>query len=427
MIFLYRLITTLLYPLFIILIFFRKKFKKEHSTRFKEKIFSSHFQVKRNKISKLLWFHAASIGELKSILPIIEQLNEKNKNLEFLLTTVTVSSENIAKDFVNNFKNVQHRFFPLDISFLINKFLESWRPDYIFLVDSEIWPNLILSSRKRRIPLALINARITKKTFNRWMLFPSFSKTIFGKLNLCLSSNQETESHLKQLGAQNVYYTGNLKLLKNDSTKNNNHFNKDLLFRNKFWFALSTHEGEERLCLQVHLNLKDKFKNIITIIAPRHIDRVKKIKNLCDKYNLSTQIIEKDDQILEKKEIIIINHFGDLDKYLTHALSVFIGKSTLKELKKVGGQNPIEAVNLGCKIYHGPYVYNFKEIYETLKKYNISKEINSDKELSEYLKIDLEEKVKDKDKFKSLMNSLRVKTLNKVMKNLEEFISNENQ
>ena len=108
-------------------------------------------------------------------------------------------------------------------------------------------------------------------------------------------------------------------------------------------------------------------------------------------------------------------------------MSVFIGKSTLKELEKVGGQSPIEAVNLGCKIYHGPYVYNFKEIYETLKKNNISKEINSDKELSEYLKIDLEEKVKDKDKFKNLMNSLRIKTLNKVMKNLEEFISYENQ
>ena len=427
MIFLYRLITSLLYPLFIILIFFRKKFKKEHPTRFKEKIFSSHFQVKRNKISKLLWFHASSIGELKSILPIIEQLNKKNKNLEFLLTTVTVSSENIAKDFVDNFKNVQHRFFPIDVSFLINKFLDSWRPDYIFLVDSEIWPNLILSTKKRGIPLALINARITKKTFNRWMLFPNFTKTIFGKFNLCLSSNQESDSYLQQLGAKNIYYTGNLKLLKNDSTKNYNHLNKDLLRKNKIWFALSTHNGEERMCLQVHLNLKNKFKNIITIIAPRHVDRVKKIKNLCDKYNLSTQIIEKEDQILENKEIIIINHYGDLDKYLTHALSVFIGKSTLKELEKVGGQSPIEAVNLGCKIYHGPYVYNFKEIYETLKKNNISKEINSDKELSEYLKIDLEEKVKDKDKFKNLMNSLRVETLNKVMKNLEEFISNENQ
>lgn len=427
MIFLYRLITTLLYPLFIVLIFFRKKFKKEHTTRFKEKIFSSHFQVKRNKISKFLWFHAASIGELKSIFPIIEELNKKNKNLEFLLTTVTLSSENIARDFVNNNKNVQHRFFPIDISFLINKFLDSWRPDYIFLVDSEIWPNLIFSARTREVPLALINARITKKTFNRWMLFPNLAKNIFSKFNLCLSSNQETDTHLRQLGAKNIYYTGNLKLLKNESPVNYNNFNEDLLLKNKFWFALSTHEGEEQLCLRVHLNLKDKFNDIITIIAPRHINRVKKIKNLCDKYNLSAQIIKKDDQILSKKEIIIINHFGDLDKYLTHALSVFIGKSTLIELEKVGGQSPIDAVNLGCKIYHGPYVYNFKEIYEILRKNNISKEINGDKELSEYLKIDLKEKVKDKNKFKSLMNSLRIKTLNEVMKNLEEFISNEDQ
>ena len=159
-------LTSFLYPILILLIYFRKIIKKEDQKRFKEKIFPSCFNINRTKDSKLIWFHAASIGEFKSVLPIIEELNKNNKNLEILITTVTLSSSNLATDELKRFNNVQHRFFPLDVRFLIKRFLLLWNPCAIFLVDSEIWPNLIFSASENKIPLAIINARITSKTFN---------------------------------------------------------------------------------------------------------------------------------------------------------------------------------------------------------------------------------------------------------------------
>ena len=166
MIFLYRVCTFLLYPLLLIVVYYRKIIQKEDSIRFKEKIFPSCFNVVRKNSTKLIWFHAASIGEFKSIVPIINKLISSHKNIEILITTTTLSSGILANNEILKFQNVYHRFFPFDVSFLINNFLNSWKPNYILLVDSEIWPNLILSIKKRGIPLALINARLTSNSFN---------------------------------------------------------------------------------------------------------------------------------------------------------------------------------------------------------------------------------------------------------------------
>ena len=138
MILIYRILTNILYPLLILIIYFRKILKKEDPIRYKEKIFSSHFRVERKKDSKLIWFHAASVGEFKSILPIIKELISLNKNLEFLITTTTLSSSYLAKEELERIDGVCHRFIPIDVNFLIKKFLILWKPDIIFLVDSLI-------------------------------------------------------------------------------------------------------------------------------------------------------------------------------------------------------------------------------------------------------------------------------------------------
>ena len=140
--------------------------------------------------------------------------------------------------------------------------------------------------------------------------------------------------------------------------------------------------------LKTHIEIKKKYSDIVTIIAPRHIDRVKKIKNLSESLNLSTQILNQDDKILQNNEIIIINSYGELQNYFHHAKSVFIGKSMIKRLKNDSGQNPIDAAYLNCKVYHGPYVSNFHEIYEILKN-NISNQIKNFEELSKNLISDL--------------------------------------
>ena len=391
----YRVFSIFLYPFLIIFFYYRKIIKKEDPKRFKEKIFSSHFKINKKEKSKLIWFHAASIGEFKSILPIINQLNVDKKDLQILITTTTFSSGNLAVKELKRFDNVQHRYFPLDVDFIINKFLYLWSPDKIFLVDSEIWPNLILNAKKHRIPIALINARLTSKSFNRWMIFPKVAKKIFSIFDLFICSNTETKKYFESLNLKNIYFKGNIKLIENISEKEITDSNENFLLKKRFWFAASTHKGEDIMCLNTHLELKKKFEEVITIIAPRHINRVNEIKSLSEKLKLSTQILCQNETILENKEIIIVNYFGALKNYFKYAKSVFIGKSMIRKFQFDGGQNPLEAAKLNCKIYHGPYVYNFAEVYKLLETNKISKKINNFEELSKNLSIDLENNQKN--------------------------------
>ena len=401
--------------------------KKEDPKRFKEKLFTSHFNVKRKDELKLIWFHAASIGEFKSIVPLIEQLNNNKKSYEFLITTSTLSSGNLAKLELKNLYNVHHRYFPFDVSFLIDKFLQLWRPEKIFLVDSEIWPNLILKSKARKIPLAIINARLTEKSFNRWSIFPKTAEKIFSVFDLCLCSNKETQNYLGKLRARNVRYEGNLKLIKKININKINEKNSDILSKIRFWFAASIHEEEDIFCLKIHNELKKSYKDIITIIAPRHLNTVEKIKILSEKKNFKVQILNRDDKISEDKEILIVNSFGFLQSYFKHAKSVFIGKSIVPRLKHDSGQSPIDAAKLNCKIYHGPYVSNFKELYEIFKINKISHKIDNYLELSKKLILDLKENQK-KERFDvNYIRKMEIDILINTMNVVNNFLQDENK
>ena len=424
MVLIYRALSNILFPVFTLIIYLRKILKKEDSYRYREKIFPKYFNITRKDNAKLIWFHAASIGELKSILPILSEINKKQKGIEFLVTTITLTSANLAIEEFKNFKNVFHRFFPIDSEFLIKKFLKLWKPSAIFLVDSEIWPNLIIKAKKNKTPIAIINARLTKKTFKKWMLIPKSAKSIFSTFKLCLSSNIESKNYLSYLDVKSVYHFGNIKLINNfeNNGKENiyNFFEHD-----SYWCAVSTHRNEEKFCLDVHLKLKKIYKNIVTVLAPRHIQRSDEIKKLCDKFNINSQIITGDEKILKDREVVIINSFGVLPAYFKFAKSVFMGKSILKKFENEGGQNPIEAARFGCKIYHGPYIYNFEEIYKTLEKNGISKKIIDQDELVDHLINDLSIKTKQTEKFTSIINNLSNKTYIDTIREINKFLKNE--
>ena len=427
MFFLYRILTNVLYPFLIIFTFLRVLKKKEDPFRFKEKIFSSHFNVKKDANSKLLWFHAASVGEFKSIVPLIKSLNKENKNFQFLITTTTISSSNLANIEFESFYNVHHRFFPFDVHFLIKKFILKWKPEKLFLVDSEIWPNLLLYCKKNKIPVAILNARLTKKTFQRWMLFPNTSKKIFNLISLFLLSNSQTGEYLSKFHVtKNIYNFGNLKLINILDYKKLKNINENLLLKNKFWLAASTHKGEENFCIKAHIIIKKKYNDIITFIAPRHINRTKEIRELCEKNNLNCQILNDDELVQKDIDIVIINSYGVLNSYFKYCKSVFIGKSLLKNLKSSSGQNPVEAAYLGCKIYHGPYVYNFEEIYKIFENNKISQEVHTSEFLAKSILDDLKNPKKIEEKYSNNISSLGQKTFTDTMKIIKNFILNEN-
>ena len=381
----YKYLTYFLSPLFVVLIYFRSFLNKEDKIRFKEKIFSSHFRTQRDRNKKLIWIHAASIGECLSIMPLIDELNYKHQDINFLITTVTLSSSNLLKKKLNKYQNIFHRFFPLDLENLAENFLNNWKPDLVWFVDSEIWPNFLFKIKEKNIPLLLINARLTKKTFNKWKIFSSFAKKVFDNFDLCLAANEESKNNLNNLQVKNLKYIGNLKYSVQCSTDKLEDANKKILNNFTTWCAASTHKEEEYTILKTHIELRKKFNNILTIIVPRHVSRSPYIKNLSDKFDLSAQILNENNLINSKIEILIINSFGVLPKYFNYCKNIFIGKSLIKKKQNVGGQNPIEAAKLGCKIFHGPYVYNFQEIYELLKFHGITEEINNELELAEKL------------------------------------------
>ena len=216
MIFLYRFFTLLLFPIFFIIIYLRRFINKEDKIRFKEKI--GFFSKKRNK-GNLIWFHGASVGEIQSIIPLVERF-EKNKEIQqILITSNTVSSSFIIKNL--KFKKTLHQFFPIDCNFVSKKFLNYWKPSKAFFIDSEIWPITINNLYKRNTPIFLLNGRITNKSFNRWKVFSSFARSIFSKFDSCLSSNIETKKYLKKLGAKNIKIIGNLKFSQSENEKTN--------------------------------------------------------------------------------------------------------------------------------------------------------------------------------------------------------------
>ena len=421
MYFWYRFFTYLFYPFAPIYLYFRKIKKKEDSISYKEKL--SRIEITREE-GFLIWFHVASVGEAMSILPLIESCIEEKKIDKILLTSITLSSGNVLKKRFSQNVKVFHQFLPLDISVWTNKFLDHWKPNLSIFIDSEIWPNLISQISKKKIPLLLINARITKKSFDRWKLIIGFAKKIFEKFDLCIASNKESEGFLKILGAKNIKNYGNLKFSK-IKTELNNKLDSDFLIKienRKIWCGASTHPTEEILCAKSHLKIKEKYKNILTIIIPRHIDRIKTIYEELSKLNLKIVLSSNLSQVDAKTDVILVDSYGESLKFYNISKYVFLGKSLATSLRKDSGQNPIEPARLGCKVFHGPYVSNFVEIYKYLNKLGVTKEINSSDELS----LSLVEEFRD-DKPKKLEISAKIENygqniLNNVTMEIKKYI-----
>ena len=416
----YKFITFFFYPFAPVYLYFRKIRKKEDSIRYKEKL--AKINIERGE-GFLIWFHVASVGEAMSILPLIDGCIKEKKINRILITSITLSSGKILEERFNNNPKINHQFLPLDIISLINKFLDHWKPNLSIFIDSEIWPNLILKINEKKIPLLLVNARITKKSFDRWKLVVGFAKKIFGKFDLCIASNNESENFLKILGSKNIKNYGNLKFsnIKSDIKKLDFNFLNKIKNR-KVWCAASTHPSEEIICAEAHLKIKKNYNNILTIIIPRHIDRVKAIKEELSKFNINVLLVTELNNFDDKTDILLVNSYGEALKFYDISKYVFLGKSLVQSLIKDSGQNPIEPARLGCKILHGPYVSNFAETYNYLKKLGITEEVKNSNELSLSL---IEELQKDKPKNHEI--ALKIENygqniLNNVIMELKKYI-----
>jgi 3-deoxy-D-manno-octulosonic-acid transferase len=412
MFFLYQIILTIIIFASPIIILVRILKNKEHKKRFTEKF---SFPSKKKNKGRLIWFHGASVGELFSIVPIIEKY-EKNKSInQILITSSTLSSSKVLKKF--KFKKTIHQFFPIDHIFFVKKFLNYWKPDLAIFIDSEIWPCMFKELKVKKITLILLNARITKKTFNRWIKFKNFSQSIFGKISIAYPQNLETKFFLKKLKTNKIKNIGNLKFSEIDDDKTNI-INKRLklqLNQKKIWVASSTHSNEEIFCAKAHIELKQKVKGLITIIIPRHIHRVNQIIYELKKLNLNVVTHSSKNIDLKNVDIYLVDTFGETKKFHKIGSSVFLGGSIIEK----GGQNPLEAARYGAKILHGPHTNNFTDVYKLLKTFRVSKKISTSKELASSITFK-----KNKNTGSKIKNIGRI-ILKKTIKELDYLINNE--
>ena len=321
-------------------------------------------------------------------------------------------------------KKIIHQFLPLDIPQYVKKFLNHWSPNLSIFIDSEIWPNLIFEIKKRKIPLLLVNARITKKTFNKWRLLKKFSNKVFHQFDLCLVSNKDTENYLKELGAKNIKDLGNIKF-SSIKSKSNGNLESSLLNKIKYkkiWTAASTHAFEELIIAKAHIEIKKKYNEVLTVIIPRHVERTNKIKEELSKLELKVTLYSKIDMLKDDTDILLVDTYGELLKFYNISKCVFLGKSLSKNLISNSGQNPIEAVKFGCKVFHGPNINNFREIYKYLDTLKIVSKVSNFQELSQSV---VEELNVDKIKNDRIVEKIEIygeNTLKNVLKEIKLYM-----
>jgi 3-deoxy-D-manno-octulosonic-acid transferase len=393
-------------PLILLIRFF---LGKEDKKRFKEKFC---FFSKKNDNKQIVWIHGASVGEILSIIPIIKELEKNIKIKKILLTSSTTSSASVILKY--KFKKTVHQYYPLDINFLTKFFINYWKPKIAIFVDSEIWPNMYKNLYKKNIPLILLNARITNKSFNRWKLFPRFSKNIFSKITLALPQNSETKNYLHLLGVKNIKKAGNLKYFGNSINKRIKDNLKKRFYKRNVWCAASTHRDEEIFIGRVHSELKSKIKNLITIIIPRHINRTNSIINELKSIGLKYQLHSENKKIKKNTDIYLVDTYGETINFYLLSKLTFLGGSIIKH----GGQNPLEPAREGNYIIYGPNISNFKEVYEMLNFLKIAKKIKSIKEMKKIVlkKINYNQNNKVKNKLKIIGDKILTKNLLEIKK-----------
>ena len=363
MYFIYGILTNILFLFSPIIFLFRILKKKEDINRFQEKfcIYS------KKNFQQTIWFHAVSVGELMSIIPVVKKLEKNRKIKKIIITSSTISSAEVFKK--QKFKKTIHKFFPLDTDFLTKKFINVWKPQVAIFVDSEIWPNMIKNLKKNQIPIILLNARFTKSSLKKWLLVKSFAKEIFNKISIALPQNTETKKYLEILGVKKIISAGNIKyygekiILDNKSSKFFEQFKKF-----KVLCAGSTHNTEEILISKLHIQLKKYLPNLLTVIIPRHINRSENIINDLNKFKLNVVKHSMKQKISKKTDIYFVDTFGETKNFYNLSNIAFLGGSIVNH----GGQNPLEAARLGNYVINGPNIGNFTEIYDYLKINKIS-------------------------------------------------------
>lgn len=385
---LYGLLLIIFTPLLKILVHLRRLRHREDPRRYRERY---GLASESRGEGTLIWFHAASVGEVISILPLLHDVARQRPDDRILLTTTTRSSADYIAN-ANGPSTLIHQYAPLDHPLYVRRFMRHWRPQVGFFVESEIWPQLIQAARANGVVLGLINARLSPRSFSRWKKWPHLARQIIGAFDHVLAQDTDTAERLSALGLAHVEMLGNIKRGAPDLPYNADHLRalQTAIGDRPIWLAASTHDDEEALAMRVHHGLVERFPDLLTIIVPRHPDRVTDLMSHPDlggraacrythflnDHGLSlrahitdTQASDdpdmharKDDGLGPHTHFLFGDTIGDMGVFYRLAPICLIGGTFIPH----GGQNPLEAARLSCAILYGPSISNFREIFADL-------------------------------------------------------------
>ena len=373
----YNALITILYPLVIKRYVEKRKQKgKEDITRFNERI--GRPKMPRPE-GRLFWLHGASVGESVSMLPLINRILETYPDAHVMVTTGTVTSADVMQKRLP--ERAFHQFIPIDNPIFTTRFVKYWHPDVALWFESEFWPAVLSSIKRKNIPLILINGRISNKTFKRWQQFDFICKELLGCFSLCLGQSEEDAYRLRVLGAKDAVCLGNLKYaglpLPIDERAKDNLLKQ--IGSRPLWLASSTHNDEEVRVAKVHKRLKEKFSDLLTIIAPRHPNRGKEVAAEVNKLGLTTALRSAQEMITPKTDIYIADTIGEMGLWYDIAGIVFIGGSLIPH----GGQNFIEPSRVRDAVIVGPHMHNFTDAMSRAKKVDAVMQVVDTEELGE--------------------------------------------
>jgi 3-deoxy-D-manno-octulosonic-acid transferase len=348
---LYRAATPPLGPLVYVYLKRRLKRGKEDPVRFRER---RGLPGKARPPGPLVWIHAASVGEATAMLALIERLLRERPALQILVTTGTVTSARLLERRLP--LRAWHQFAPVDLPHWIGRFLNHWRPDLALWVESELWPNLVLETHARGVPMVLLNGRLSARSFTRWQRFPGLIRPVLSAFALCLAQDHEQAERLRRLGARSIAVAGDLKAAADALPVDASQLEslRQQIGRRPVWLAASTHPGEEEIIADVHRELSITCSNLLTVIVPRHPARGAAIAAILSDRGLRAARRCHGEPITDRTDVYLADTMGELGLLYAVAGIAFVGGSLVAK----GGHNPFEAARLDCAVLHGPHVAN---------------------------------------------------------------------
>jgi 3-deoxy-D-manno-octulosonic-acid transferase len=351
---------------------------KEDATRITERYGKASTE---RPAGTLLWIHAASVGESRSVLALIHALLEKHTTWHILVTTGTVSSARIITGELPT--NALHQYLPLDVVPWVNNFLDHWRPDAVVWVEQEIWPNMLSEIHARQIPAILANGRMEESSFRRWLWIKSMAKTLLYPFKRIYGQSAYDAQRFAQLSGQEVLVKGNLKFAAEPLPYNPIFLDnlKNEIGERPLWLAASTHMGEDLVISEAHKIILKMRPNAVLVIVPRHPDRGDQIITDLNGSGLSLARRSTKEYITNQTQIYLADTYSELGLFYRLADIVFVGGS----LVPVGGHNLVEPAQLNCAILYGPHMHNNLEIKHQFENCRGSIPITTGEELAAHV------------------------------------------